>query len=365
MSAVRYITVLAGVLVMALGAWAQEPAPEQPAAEAQAEEEAASSEAAEEAAPAETVEEADAPEGDVVEETGAGAEEMDKAAEMETARKDFGMVKKADGEGIVIGVTPIDTFLEVKPLMRKMLLMNGGDVWTKSADRFGVYLQGYLASLEGLSLADLDEERLKAVMGEIEAGQLGAREGEKENKWMGVDAFVGGAYGMSKIEKMGFVPLKHVRLRVSVAETGETFEHVSLPPYSTSGSSDPLMAYYAAKDLRDLVDATPEQRELIRQITLVSQKRQFVKAAGWILQLLAGVEYLAAGYVADTWENRAKDANDNSNGYTITKYACYAMGGLAIVSSPINPIMAAIHRAKEKKLKKQYNEKYGQRYSLK
>jgi hypothetical protein len=273
------------------------------------------------------------------------------------------MVKEREHEGVVIGVAPIDTFFQLKPLWRNALLSNPSS-GVEAAERFSVYLSGYLASLEGLSLAEVDEERLKALMGEIEAGQLGNRDGEKKNLWMGIDAFVGGAYGYSKIKKMGFVPLKHTRLKVTVAKTGETFEHIALPPYSTSGSSDVLMAYYAAQDLRDLVDATPEQRELVRQIALTSQRRQFVKAAGWILQLLAGAEYLVAGYLASDWEDRAEENGDNPNGFKITKVTCYTMGGLALVATPINPIMALIHKVKEKKLKKQYNEKYGKRYAL-
>jgi|GEM_PF-3714952 len=289
-------------------------------------------------------------------------EAMQAAEEAEAARTEFGTVTASPAGGEkVVGVTAIDTFLNAGGLIR-MSIMQNPDMFTGAADRFGVYLKGYLASSEGVKLAEVDESRLKDLMTEIEAGQLGAREGEKENKWLGLNAIVGGSYGYSKIKGLGFVPLKHARLQVSVPQTKERFSLTALPPYSTTGSSDPLMAYNAATDIRELIAATPEQRELVNQIVMYDGKAAYLKAGGWLLPLLAGAEYIAAGYLAQVWEERADKAGDKTLGFTITKWACYGMGGFCVVAAPINPIMELAAKSKARKLKKQYNEKYGERY---
>ncbi len=290
---------------------------------------------------------------------------VEKAVADEQVKQDLGLVKKQEGDGIVLGVVPADTFLNVKAAMRTMLLMNGADQFIKAADRFSIYLQGYLASTEGITLADIDSARLAELQNEIAAGQLGARDGEIEQQWKGIDGFVSSGYGYGKIKGMGFVPFKHARLTYTPMGGGKGFTLMSLAPYSTTGSSDPQMALMAARDVRDLVDATAEQRELAEKIAIVQQRYNYLRSTGFLLTLLAGAEYLAAGYMAGYWAEQTEKDNKNSNGFTITEYTCYVLGSLAVVTSPINPIMAAIYKAKQKKLKREYNETYGERYSLK
>jgi len=298
-------------------------------------------------------------------ETAGAPSAVERAVADEQAKQDLGLVKKQAGEGIVVGVVAADTFLAVKPVMRKMLLMNGADQFIKAADRFSVYLQGYLASTEGITLAEIDSSRLAELQNGIAAGQLGARQGEMENRWKGINGFVSSGYGYGKIKGMGFVPFKHARLTYTPADGAKGFTLMSLAPYSTTGSSDPQMALMAAHDIRDLVNATAEQRELAGRIAVAQQRYRYLRSAGFLLTLLAGAEYIAAGYMAGMWADQTEEDGKNSNGFTITQYACYGLGALAVVASPINPIMAAVYKAKQKKLKKEYNQTYGERYALK
>jgi hypothetical protein len=289
-------------------------------------------------------------------------EDLQKAVEMEEARKAF--EKQKDVEGTVVGVVPVDTFMEVSSAFRKLFFLNdGNERFLNDAGLYELYLQAYIASIDGLTLADVKESRLQELMTELEASQLGARAGgEMKKEWLGVDAFVSPGYGYAKPKGWGPAPRGFSRLKVVVPQKQEKFTVVNAQAYSYGGSSDPLMAYNAVRTLKYMLESPAEQREMIGKITEASEKSMSAESAGWILTLLAGAEYIVAGVFAQRAEQRAENAGEKALGFTIAKWGCYALGGFSIAVSPLNPIAAAIQKNKANKLKKEFEKKFGEPY---
>lgn len=289
-------------------------------------------------------------------------EDLQKAVDMEEARKAF--EKQKDVEGAVVGVVPVDTFMEVSSTFRKLFFLNDGkERFLNDAGLYELYLQAYIASMDGLTLADVNESRLRELMTELEASQLGARAGaEMKKEWLGVDAFVSPRYGYAKPKGWGPVPRGFSRLKVVVPEQKEEFTVVNAQAYSYGGSSDPLMAYNAIGTLKYMLESPAEQREMIGKITELDEKSMSAESAGWILTLLAGAEYIVAGVFAQRAEQRAENAGEKALGFTIAKWGCYALGGFSIAVSPLNPLAVAIQRNKANKLKKEFEKKFGEPY---